>query len=350
MCERSIRWRYHVARVATSALLGFVTNAVAAPQPDLKAQTPSSSLSQGRSQERSALVEIRAQNRTVALGFVLDGDGRILSVLSSLGRGVGLVARYANGSTAKLRVQHTDRAWDLALLSPDDQRWTTGLLAAKSDLFQAESTLRLLRLDPRGTLREVPLSSPRRENLIGGDTLVLSRAITFAQPLTATDLGAPIIDSTGAVAAMVAQACLPTVTDRCSPIYYAAPTSELRRFIRDGIVAENAPLPWLGLTVSQAVGQVPATRIDAVLPNSPASALGLRSGKQGDLLLAIDGTPIANPQDFAELLRRHRYGDLVTLLLLVEGRYQEVRVALGRYPDGNRPSTGSGLGQPDLGY
>jgi serine protease Do len=302
------------------------------------------------SRERNAIVEIRVQNRTVALGFVLDGDGRILSTLSSLGRGVGVVARYADGSTAKLRVQHTDRAWDLALLSPDDQRWNTGLLAAKTDVFQNDEPLRLLRLESRGQLHEVALSSPRRENLTGGDALLLAQAITFAQSFTAADLGAPIIDNAGAVVAMVAQACLPKVTDRCSIVYYAAPTSELRRFIREGITAQNAPLPWLGLTVSQATGQVPATRIQAILPNSPASALGLRAGKAGDLLLAIDGTPVSNPQDLAELLRRHRSGDRVTLLLLVEGRYQEVRVALGRYPETARPSTGSGLGQPDLGY
>jgi S1-C subfamily serine protease len=303
------------------------------------------------SRERKAVVEIQLQNRTLSLGFVLEGDGRILSTLSVLGRGVGLRARYADGSTAKLRVLHADRGWDLALLTPDDQRWTSGLLATRIDPWKDGGALRLLRLDPRGGFKEVPLSAPHRENLMGGDAAVLSQALTFTPALTAGDLGAPIIDAGGAVAGMVTQACLPTVLDRCSVTYYAAPTAELRRFLLEGLTAQNIPMPWLGLTVTtEASGALSAARIQSVLPNSPASTLGLRAGKQGDLLLAVNGTPVSSPKDLAELLHRHRAFDRVTLLLLAEGRYREVRVTLGQYPAAARPNTGAGLGQPDLGY
>jgi S1-C subfamily serine protease len=304
-----------------------------------------------RSRERNAVVEIQLQNKTVTLGFVLDGDGRILTTLSPLGRGVGLKARFADGSAAKLRVLHADRGWDLALLTPDDQRWTAGLLAARTDPFQDGGPLRLLRLDARAGIKEVALSAPHRENLMGGDAAVLSQALTFTPPFTAADLGAPIIDSNGAVVGMVTQACLPAVLDRCSVTYYAAPTAELRRFLREGLTAQNIPMPWLGLTVtSETGGPVAATRVQSVLPNSPASTLGLRAGKQGDLLLAVNGTPVGSPKDLAELLHRHRAFDRVTLLLLAEGRYREVRVTLGQYPEAARPNTGAGLGQPDLGY
>lgn len=329
---------------AAAAPIAPPTAAKAASTGQVTPQSP-------RSRGRNAIVEIRALNRTVSLGFVLDGDGRILSTLSSLGRGVGLQARYADGSTAKLRVLHADRGWDLALLSPDDQRWTEGLLAAKTDPFQDGGAVRLLRLDPRGVLKEVPLSAPHRENLTGGDAAVLSQALTFTPTFSASDLGAPLIDSNGSVVGMVAQACLPAVVDHCGVIYYAAPTSELRRFLREGFTAQNVPLPWLGLTVStETTGPIASTRIQSVLPSSPASTLGLRAGKQGDLLLAVNGTPVGSPKDLAELLHRHRAFDRVTLLLLAEGRYREVRVTLGRYPEAARPNSGAGLGQPDLGY
>lgn len=343
------------------SLFGTTAKSMAAPPQTSVATTPATprtatlaapaTIATATVAERNAVVEIRIQNRKVSLGFVLEGDGRILTTLSPLGRAIGVTARYADGSIAKLRVLHADRGWDLALLTPDDQRWTHGVLASKVDPFQEGGALRIVRLDPRVGARTVALPMPHRENLTGGDAALLSQALTFGQALTASDLGAPIVDAGGSVVAMVAQACLPNVTDRCGAVYYAVPTFELRRFLREGLTAQNVPLPWLGLTViPENAGPVTATRIQSVLPNSPASTLGLRAGKQGDLLLAVNSTPVGTPKDVAELLHRHRSGDRVTLLLLADGRYQEVRVTLGSYPEAARPSSGMPISQPDLGY
>ncbi|HMA92144.1 MAG TPA: S1C family serine protease [Polyangiaceae bacterium] len=299
---------------------------------------------------RQALVEVRAQNKTVALGMVLDGDGRIVTALGALGRGVGLTARYADGTTALLRVIHTDRAWDLALLSPSDQRFTNGLLASKRDPFKEVGKLRILRLDAARKLNAVALGTPLRETLTGSDSAPLTQAMTFRPALQPNDVGAPIVDEHGDVVGIAAQACLPTTLDHCVPMVYAVPVAELKRFIRDGASFKNAPLPWLGITVaSESSSAVPAARIMSIGPNSPASALALRAGKQGDILLAVDGTPVGSPEQFAETLHRHRAGDRVTLLLLAEGRYREVRVTLGRYPEVPRPRV-TGQEQPDLGY
>jgi hypothetical protein len=55
---------------------------------------------------------------------------------------------------------------------------------------------------------------------------------------------------------------------------------------------------------------------------------------------------VGSPKEFGEVLLRHQAGDRVTLLLIAEGRYREVRVTLGRYPEAVRPRQG----EPDLGY
>lgn len=300
--------------------------------------------------ERDGLVELRMQNRTVALGVVLAGDGRILTALSAIGRGIGLTVRYADGSVTPLRVIHADRGWDLALVSPNDQRWTKGLLASKRDPVKDGLALRVLRLDANRKLRSNALSTPHRENLTGGDAALLAHAMTFSPTLLATDIGAPIVDENSDVVGLVTQACLPTTLDRCVPIVFAVPTTELKRFVREGATGANAPLPWLGITVvSESSSAIPATRIASIGANSPAATLGLRAGKRGDILLAVDGTPIGSPKDFGEVLHRHRAFDRVTLLLLAEGRYREVHVTLGRYPEAAK-SRSSVQGQPDLGY
>jgi serine protease Do len=334
------------AHAAGSAPVAASNPSVTSTSPTPK--TPPTELNLER--VRQGVVELRLQSKTVALGMILDGDGRIVTALSAIGRGIGLSARYADGTTAPLRVIHTDRGWDLALVSPEDQRFTKGLLASRRDPIKEAVPLRLLRLDPARRLRPLVLGTPHRENLTGGDAALLSQAMTFTPTLSASDVGAPIVDDNGDVVAIVAQACLPTTLDRCVSIAYGAPTAEVKRFIRDGASVANSPLPWLGITVAgESSSMVPAARIVSIGPNSPASALGLRAGKLGDILLAVDGTPVGSPKDFAEVLHRHRTFDRVTLLLLAEGRYREVRVTLGRYPVAAK-SRYSGQNQPDLGY
>lgn len=343
--------RSRLVEVAFSFGLLVASQALAAPEATSpNAASPATNTTVPIARIRQGVVEVRLQNKTVALGMILDGDGRILTALSPLGRGIGITARYADGTTALLRVVHSDRAWDLALLSPSDQRYTTGLLASKRDPLKDAVKLKILRLDATRQLKLGELGAAYRENLTGGDAAQLARAMTFRPTLPASDAGSPIVDENGDVVGLAAQACLPTTIDRCVPVVFAVPTGELKRFVREGAGSANAPLPWLGITVaSESSSVVPAARIVTIGQNSPAATLGLRAGKQGDILMAVDGTPVGSPQELAEVLHRHRTGDHVTLLLLAEGRYREVRVTLGRYPEVPKP-TAHGQEQPDLGY
>src|SRR5688572_10769019 len=67
---------------------------------------------------RQGVVVLERQGRPLALGTVLDGDGRILTALSPLCNGNFISARYHDGSVVPLKLQHSDRGWDLALLVP----------------------------------------------------------------------------------------------------------------------------------------------------------------------------------------------------------------------------------------
>src|SRR6187551_737773 len=67
---------------------------------------------------RQGVVVLERQGKALALGVVLEGDGRILSALSPLTNGNFLSARYSDGAVVPLKLVHSDRGWDLALLSP----------------------------------------------------------------------------------------------------------------------------------------------------------------------------------------------------------------------------------------
>ena len=77
--------------------------------------------------------------KVLALGSVLNGDGRILTALSPLTHGNNIDARYADGSVTQVRIGHSDRAWDLALLVPKNARWRKGLRASTQPPLEAGS-------------------------------------------------------------------------------------------------------------------------------------------------------------------------------------------------------------------
>src|SRR5688500_13290629 len=88
---------------------------------------------------RQGVVVLERQGKPLALGAVLDGDGRILTARSPLAAGNLLSARYHDGSVVPLKLVHSDRGWDLALLAPapapDKPIKKTGLRAAKLASF-----------------------------------------------------------------------------------------------------------------------------------------------------------------------------------------------------------------------
>ena len=75
--------------------------------------------------------------------------------------------------------------------------------------------------------------------------------------------------------------------------------------------------------------------IAGVLENSPAAKAGLKPlevdhGRvhPGDVIVELDGKPVARTSDLFALLETHKPGDTVTLTVLRDGKRQDVPVTL----------------------
>ena len=86
--------------------------------------------------------------------------------------------------------------------------------------------------------------------------------------------------------------------------------------------------------------------IQSVAPGSPADKAGLRAGSTptaaqliagGDLIVAVDGTPVANPTDISAAIADRKPGDKVTVEFMRGQTKKSVVVTLG-----NRPNTSAG--------
>ena len=93
-----------------------------------------------------------------------------------------------------------------------------------------------------------------------------------------------------------------------------------------GIVGQPARLPEAQAAAS---GRDTALLVANVAPGGPAAQAGVLVG---DLVLALDGTPVTAPEDLLDLLTGARVGHAATLHLLRGGSPTDVPVTIGARP------------------
>jgi len=281
------------------------------------------------------IVAIERGGQTICLGAVLAGDGRIVTALSPLGSGNDLDARFADGSTARVKLGHHDRAWDLALLVPQTGRWKDGLIASSRDPLQKDSAPRSFTIS-RGKVSSTAINLRGRRALLGADDASLDDAFEIGSRVSPLDLGAPIIDDDGRVVAVLGRGCAPNEGRPCTPVAFGAPIKAIKVFLRNVPASAVAPSPWLGIQgVAETASVVKGVRIMVVHPQSPAEQAQLKGGDASvsDVIAAVDGTPVTSPEALAEAIRNHAVGEKVPLVIFGQNKYRVVNVNLRAAPD-----------------
>jgi hypothetical protein len=126
------------------------------------------------------------------------------------------------------------------------------------------------------------------------------------------ELGSPLFDERGEVAAIVAQACAPGAQS-CQLAAFGVPVSALKQFLKKAPPREPLPAAWLGFRgVAAHDGSVAGVRVVAVEANGPAAQAGLRgegnarpSGESAaDLIVAVEDAPVTTPEEMRDAINR----------------------------------------------
>ena len=274
------------------------------------------------------VVSILRAGRQLALGTVLNGDGRILTALSPLTHGNDLRARYHDGSSSALKLEHSSRPWDMALLTPLEKNTQRGLKAAQRP-FTSE-VAPFSRASLRGArLVLVPATLESVDAWVGHDSAVLNQALRVSPGVPDAELGAPIVNAGGEVVALLGRACAPGVTP-CRLTSYGIPVAAVRAFLASVPRVATLPSPWLGVGIAEVHSElVRGVRVVALDRGGPAELAGLRvegAGEAADIVVSVDGTPVPTPRIFLEEVSRHEIGVPLTLLVLRQGKLNSVRL------------------------
>ena len=288
------------------------------------------------------------ERKTSALGsgFIIPGDGLILTNNHVVGQADEINVRLANDKTYAAEIVGTDPKTDLALIQVDtDEAFPQPAQLGDSDAILVGDAVMAVG-NPFGlghTVTTGILSAKGR--IIGAgpydDFLQTDAAINPGNS------GGPLFNLEGEVIGINT-----AIVARGQGIGFAIPINlavSLLPQLKKGEVVRG----WLGvmiqemtepLTRSFNLDRVQGVLVASVVADGPADKAGL---KNGDIILAMEGENVESTQDLSRRVAATQPDTKVKLSMLRNGKRRSVTVTLGTLPKGPKESAESATQSPD---
>jgi S1-C subfamily serine protease len=286
-------------------------------------------------------------------GFVLDKAGHVLTnyhVIQGANRGIEVT--LSNKAHYPATVLNVDKVRDLALLQIHAPNLQPVTLADSSKLEVGQKVYAIGNpFGLSGTMTEGIISSIR--SIRNANGAPIQNAIQTDAAINPGNSGGPLLNSGGQVIGintMIAS----NGADQSSGIGFAIPINTAKAVLADFAKYGRVRRPSLGI-VSLAIGPDLAQQmglaansgvlIQRVLPGGAAQRAGLRGGNEqayvgnepimlgGDLIVAIDGQPVTDPQDISDIMDQHEAGDVVSVTFYRGQQRMAVKLMLGEAQD-----------------
>lgn len=288
-------------------------------------------------------------------GFILDEAGHIVTnnhVVASADR---VSVFYFDGTEAEAEIVGTDPDSDLAVIRverlPDNVHALT--LGDSDEVLVGEVVVAIG--NPFGlgsSLTAGVVSAVGRTIPAGARPFAIPQAIQTDAAVNPGNSGGPLLNMQGEVIGVNAQ--IASATRSNAGVGFAIPASVVRRVIPVLIEAGAYQWPWLGVEggsvdlLVQEANALPTqygAYIHSIAPDSPADRAGLQgsSGSTmlrgfeaptgGDVVIAVDGKPVADFSDLLLEISMRNPTDTITLTILRDGAEQEVEVELAPRPE-----------------
>jgi S1-C subfamily serine protease len=286
-------------------------------------------------------------------GFILDKEGHILTNDHVIDNAQRVEVTLFDKHKYKATVVGVDRGHDLALLqisnAPNLQPAT---LAESRSLTVGQQVYAIGNpFGLSGTMTRGIISAIR--SIRGMDNNPIEDAIQTDAAVNPGNSGGPLLNSRGEVIG-ITTLIANNGANQSSGIGFAIPVNTAKAVIADFAKYGRVRRPSLdiailpiGPEIAQQIG-LPADYgllIERVFPGGAAEKAGLHGGTQrmyqgnmpvmlgGDLIVAIDGQEISEPQDLTSAMNSHRAGDEVTLTVFRGRKKMDVKVKLSDATD-----------------
>jgi S1-C subfamily serine protease len=154
--------------------------------------------------------------------------------------------------------------------------------------------------------------------------------------------GGPLLDSAGRLIGV--NTAIYSPSGAYAGVGFAVPVDTVNRVVPELIRHGKVIRPGLGVTIAEdhlaARLGLEGALVMGVVPQSPAARAGIRPTRQevtgrvrlGDVITAMNETPVRNGEDLFAALEQHKAGDSVTLTIRRDGESQQLSVTLQALP------------------
>jgi S1-C subfamily serine protease len=269
-----------------------------------------------------SVVQVHGRRRP-ASGLVY-ADGTVVTTMRAVGREDGLRVRTHGGDTLEASLAGWDPATSLAVLK------VPGLTAAAFTPSPTPARVGNLALAVARSWSNAVTASAGIVAVIGGPLQTgrrrsIDQVIRTTAPMHDGFSGGAFLDAGGALLGMTTAASIrgfgvviPAAIVWKTAAHVLEHGGSARGYL--GIVGQPVRLP------GQDTGALLVTNVAA---DGPAATAGVLIG---DIVLALDGTPVASPEDLLDLLTGSRVGHPATLQLLRGGVSTSAAVTIGARP------------------
>jgi putative serine protease PepD len=252
---------------------------------------------------------------------------------------------FADGSHADATLVGYTTDYDLAVLKVDRQGLTPLALGDSDQVVVGDPVVAIgAPLGLQGTVTTGIVSALNRPVTAGDvNSPAFINAIQTDAAINPGNSGGPLVDAVGEVIGItsaIAQAPGAVLSGTAANIGlgFAIPANQARRTAEQIIETGKATYPIIGVLVdSQYTGEgvqvlaESSSGQQAVVPGGPADRAGIRPG---DVILAIDGRPVTQPDELIVAIRAKQPGDSVVLRVRTGDQERDVRVVLSETTSG----------------
>jgi serine protease Do len=282
----------------------------------------------------------------VGSGVVIERDGHVLTNAHVVDGAASLSITLDSGTRTPARVLGMDTVTDLALLRIETPSpLPAARLGDSSALHVGDEVVAIG--NPMG------LEQTMTRGIVSGLNRILPGLAE--QPMIQTDApinpgnsGGPLVDRCGSVVGINT-----FISEEANSIGFALPINAGKAILRDLRETGRVIRPWLGLQGREIDSQVtsilrlplsPGYLIEVVYDGSPAERAGVRGGSLsvvvqgeeylvgGDILTAIEGTPIRTHQDYLAKTKALKPGQRTRITILRDGQRRELSLTVGERP------------------
>ncbi len=310
--------------------------------PVVNGSTPETRAGEIYRQVQSGVVQIRTGDSS-GTGFVVAQNGTIVTNAHVVEGATTVRVIFDDGvKSVEGEVLGTDVSADLAVvkIDPASVKKLTVLGLADSDAVKTgDEVLAIgypLGLDRTATSGIV---SGIGRQIKAQNGFSIDKVIQTDASINPGNSGGPLLDGRGRVIGVNSQIAA-TGSGSNTGIGFAIPSNTVRDVIPALVSGKSIARPYLGVSL-QPTATDEGALVYETTPGAPGATAGLQSGAPGtgDVITAIDGEAVADPDALIEKLDQKKPNDTVTLTVKRGGAEQKIDVVLGE-----RPATATAAG------